>query len=180
MTNTQKPERMFYAIPGVADPVAVLRGAAKKVPGGIGALASVIGRSPGVLYSKLCDADERTILGCREADALALHIAGLTGDRGYISEKCLVHGGVFVPLPAVLASDDDALDAHLRVFDLFGVVAREYLSARADGVITAEEFEQLERSGVALIGAVQAFLAQVQLGVREQPEPPGVGLAAVK
>jgi hypothetical protein len=174
MTNKQKTGQHFHATLGAADPVGALRNDAKQVPGGIGALAAVIGRSPGIVYNKLSDADERTILGDREADALALYIHDATGRRGYIEEKCWVHGGVFVPLPQAHAGDDDALDAHLRVVDGFGVMAREYLAARADGVITPEEFAQLERSGAALVGALQSFLAQVKANVREKPEEGGL------
>jgi hypothetical protein len=125
-----------------SEPIAALHAAATSYPGGIAQLARVIGRSPGVLHNKFSEADERYDVMDREADALAAEIRAKTGDTSYIEAKCARHGGLFVPLPeSGVAADDDVLSGLLEVMKGLGDMARELTEARADGVITNDEFE---------------------------------------
>ena len=49
----------------------------------------------------------------------------------------------------------------------FGQLARRFLEARADGVISPAEFARIDADGHATIQAVLAFVAEVQAQVRE-------------
>jgi hypothetical protein len=128
-----------------SEPISALHAAATAYPGGIAQLARVIGRSPGVLHNKFSEADERYDVMDREADALAAEIRAKTGDTSYIEAKCARHGGIFVPLPeSGSAADDDVLAEFLEIMRRFGEMGRELTEARADGVITLEEFTAFE------------------------------------
>lgn len=130
---------------GVFDPIHALHGDAKHFPGGITALAVLIGRSAGVLHNKFSSATDQYEITDREADALATAIRTATGAHGYIEAKCAVHGGVFVSLPDEgVAADDDVLSALLDSMRSLGDLARELTEARSDGLITADEFSAIE------------------------------------
>jgi hypothetical protein len=152
------------------DPVQALHADAKGFPGGITALASRIGRSPGVMHNKFSAADDRYEITDREADSLALIVQARTGACGYIEAKCAVHGGVFVALPdAGEAADDDVLGALLDSMRSLGEMARELTEARADGVITAEEFSVFAMRASRMVSSVQAVVMTVKDQVRELP-----------
>jgi len=166
------------------DAIRALNLAAVAYPGvvggqsGIAGLACVVGRSAGVLYNKFSEADERYEITDREADALALEVARLTGDKSYIEAKCLMHGGIFVPLPdAGAAADDDVLASLLESMHALGDMARELTEARSDGLITRDEFTALDVRARRLIGRINQMVLTVRSQVRDEP---AAALAAVR
>jgi hypothetical protein len=156
---------MTHSASTKSEPISALHAAATAYPGGIAALARVIGRSPGVLHNKFSEADERYDVMDREADALASEIRAKTGDTSYIEAKCARFGGLFIPLPeSGIAADDDVLADLLNVMRGLGDMALELTEARADGVITADEFAAFElRSRRA-----QAHIARMVLTLKSQ------------
>lgn len=137
---------------------------------GIVALAKLIGRAPGILYNKFSEADERYEITDREADALALEIFRATGRTDYIEAKCAQHGGLFVALPeGGEAADDDVLACLLDSMRALGDMARELTEARADGLITPDEFSAFELRAKRLIARVQVSVQAVKSQVHEAP-----------
>lgn len=150
-----------------ADPVLALHADAKHYPGGIAALARLIGRSPGVLHNKFSDSMPNYDVTDHEADAMGAAVLEKTGATGYIEAKCAVFGGLFVPLPAGEAGEADLLQAQLEMMHRFGDLAREYTEARGDGLITLDEMAALRVAGNRVIRAVHAFVKEVESQVRE-------------
>lgn len=148
------------------DPIHALHTDAKAYPGGITALAVLIARSAGVLHNKFADSTSYEITD-READALACAIHARTGANGYIEAKCAMHGGVFVPLPeAGEAADDDVLTCILNCLRSLGNLADELIQARADGVITQDEFTAIELRDRRTIMALLSAMANLKTQVR--------------
>lgn len=156
---------MSHAASEKTDAILALHGDAKAYPGGIAALAALIGRSAGCSTTSSQTRCPSTRSTDREADALALAIAGKTGKQAYIAAKCAAHGGVFVPLHEGRAGVDDLMAAQLEMMRRFGELAQEFTEARADAVITPDEFSALKVAGQRLVRSVLSFvprLAQVQ------------------
>lgn len=147
------------------DAIVALHMDAKAYPGGISALAALIGRSPGVMHNKFADSMPQYEVTDREGDALAAAIRERTGKNGYIEAKCAVHGGVFVPLPEGRAGVDDLLAAQLEMMRRYGELAQEFSEARQDGVITPDEFSALKVAGDRVIRSVLAFMNEVRTQV---------------
>lgn len=145
-----------------ADPVMALHADAKQYPGGIAALARLIGRSPGVLHNKFSDSMPNYDVTDHEADAMAWAILAKTGATGYIEAKCAVFGGLFVPLPTGEAGEADLLQAQLEMMHRFGELAREYTESRRDGLITLDEVAALRVAGNRVVRAVYSFLKEVE------------------
>lgn len=152
---------MSHAASEKTDAILALHGDAKAYPGGIAALAALIGRSAGVLHNKFADSMPQYEITDREADALALAIAGKTGKQAYIEAKCAAHGGVFVPLHEGRAGMDDLMAAQLEMMRRFGELAQEFTEARADAVITPDEFSALRVAGNRLVRSVLAFVQEI-------------------
>lgn len=162
------------------DPIAALHADAKRYPKGFEGLAKAIGRSVGVLYNKFSEADERYAVTDREADALALEVVSETGLQGYIEAKCATHGGLFVPLPEGMAGDDDLLQGQLQMMRRFGELAAEFTEARADGLITPDEFAAVRVAGHRAVREVFRFLSDLETRVEEvAPAAVSVPLRAV-
>lgn len=161
-------------------PVTALHQDAEEFPGGIAALARIIGRSPGVLHNKFSAWDDRYDLMDRESDALALAIRDTTGAMRYIEAKCAVFGGIFVPLPeGGCAADDDVLSDLLAVMGSLGDMARELTEARSDGVITADEFAAYELRARRVMARVQQSVATLRSQVHELPQVHGIRAAGL-
>lgn len=151
------------------DAIFALHCEAKAFPGGIAALASLIGRSVGVLHNKFADSMPQYEITDREADALACAIFAKTGGQAYIEAKCSVHGGVFVPMPPGRAGIDDLLASQLEMMRRFGDLAQEFTEARNDGVITPDEFSALKVAGDRAVRSVLAFVAEIKTLVQADP-----------
>lgn len=153
------------------DPVLSLHADAKAFPGGIAALAQSIGRSAGVLHNKFSEAVVGNEITDREADALALKIRASTGAQGYIESKCALHGGLFVVLPEDgMAADDDVLASMLDSMRSLGELARELSEARADGLITPDEFSAIELRARRLQASIQHAVATLRTQVVQPPQ----------
>lgn len=161
---------MTHANHEKTDAILALHVDAKAYPGGIAALARLIGRSPGVLHNKFSDAMPNYDVTDHEADALALAIAEKTGAMGYIEAKCETFGGIFVPTLDGEAAEDDLLQAQLEMMRRFGELAVQFTEARNDGLITRDEMAVLRVAGNRVIRAVHAFLKEVESQVHE-PAP---------
>ena len=161
---------MSHAVSEKTDAILALHGDAKAYPGGIAALAALIGRSAGVLHNKFADSMPQYEITDREADALALAIAGKTGKQAYIAAKCAAHGGVFVPLHEGRAGVDDLMAAQLEMMRRFGELAAEFTEARADAVITPDEFSALKVAGQRLVRSVLSFVHEIGTQVQTPAE----------
>lgn len=155
-TNTEKHDGIF-----------ALHADAKNYPGGIAALARLIGRSAGVMHNKFADSMPNYEVTDREADALALSIMEKTGAMGYIDAKCALFGGLFVPVLEGEAAMDDLLQSQLEMMRRFGELAGEFTEARNDGLITRDELAALRVAGNRVIRSVHAFLKEVESQVHE-------------
>jgi hypothetical protein len=161
------------------DPIDVLHAGAKAFPGipahptygfvtdGIAGVARFIGRSAGVLHNKFSQADERYEINVREALAIAQLLRSTTGATSFAEAVALQFDGLFVPLPPEgMAADDDVLTAMLESMRSLGDLAREIHEARADGVITLDEFSAIDlrarRLQATIHTAVQTMRTQVQ------------------
>lgn len=167
MTHTT--EKKDAVITMARDGVTGLHADALLFPGGIAALARLVGRSPGVMHNKFSDAEDRYEVTDREADVLAKAIRARTGRNSYMESKCADHGGVFVPLPEGVSGEDDVLEAYMEIIQQMGDLSREFTEARADGVIEPREFSALELRARRTIAAVQHFMADLKTQVREIP-----------
>lgn len=152
---------MIHTTTDKTDAIFALHQDAKAYPGGISALAARIGRSAGVLHNKFADSMPQYEITDREADALAFDIHAKTGRQAYIEAKCAAHGGVFVPLPDGRAGVDDLMAAQLDMMRRFGELAQEFTEARADGLITPDEYSALRVAGNRLVRAVLGFVSEI-------------------
>jgi|GEM_PF-3947742 len=157
MTHTEK-----------RDPITTLHADAKAYPGGIAALAQLIGRSAGVLHNKFADSMPSYEITDREADAIATAVRLRTGANAYAEAKAEAHGGIFVPLPEPgIAGEDDVTAGLLEIMRTAGDLARELTEARADGLITPDEFASYKLRGNRLIAAVHKHLRDIETMVTE-------------
>ncbi|WP_018991287.1 phage regulatory CII family protein [Aromatoleum toluclasticum] len=161
MTHAEKHDGIF-----------ALHADSKAFPGGIAALARLIGRSPGVLHNKFADSMPNYDVTDHEADALGLAVMEKTGAMGYIEAKCGTFGGIFVPVLDGEAADDDLLEAQLEMMRRFGELAAQFTEARRDGLITRDEVAALRVVGSRVIRSVHGFLKEVESQVREPDTKP--------
>lgn len=159
---------MIHTTSEKTDAIAALHGDAKAYPGGVTALAALIGRSAGVLHNKFSDSMPAYEITDREADALARAIFEKGGAQAYIEAKCAWHGGVFVPMPEGKANANDLMAAQLDMMRRFGELAQEFTEARLDGLITPDEYSALKVAGHRLVRSVLSFVygigTQVEAG----------------
>lgn len=153
------------------DGVHALHQDALHYPGGIAALARIIGRSAGVMHNKFSEATDHVQLGDREADALALAIRDRTGGTAYIEAKCATFGGVFVPVVSGAAGADDVMAAELAMHEQIGKLAHDYAEARSDAVVTDAEYQDLRVQANRVIKAVEVFMREVHSTVEPSPAP---------
>lgn len=163
------------------DAIQALHMDAKRYPGGISALAQLLGRSAGVLHNKFAESMPNYDVTDREAFAMACAIRQKLGSLAYIEAKCASFGGLFVPLPDGEAGESDLLQAQLDMMERFGELAREFTESRRDGLITLDEVAVIRVVGQRLIRAVHAFIKEVETQVHpEEPLPEGVTLIAAE
>lgn len=143
------------------------------MPGGIAAAARKIGRSPGVLHNKFSEAMTNYEVTAREALALADYAQTTV----YAEAVCEHFGGVFLVLPTGQAGDDDVLQSYLSIIQQMGELSKEFTEARADGLITPDEFNAVKLRAYRTIAAIQYMVADIETTVREVPS---TTLVAVK
>lgn len=148
------------------DAIQALHADAKRYPGGITALAKIIGRSPGILHNKFADSMPNYDVTDHEADALGLAILEKLESTAYIEAKCQTFGGLFVQLPDGATGESDLLQAQLDMMERFGELARQFTESRRDGLITLDEVAVIRVAGHRLIRAVHEFVKEVETQVR--------------
>lgn len=131
-------------------------------------MARRIGRSPAVLHNKFSDADDRYAITDAEADAIAYEVAEQMHDLSYIEAKCALFRGVFVLLPEPgEAADDDVFAAFLNGMHSLGDLARELTEARADGVVSSDEFDAIDARARRHIATITGALLTLKTQVRD-------------
>jgi hypothetical protein len=151
------------------DPAAVLHNDILGIPGGIAAAAKGIGRSVGVLYNKFSEANPHNELTGREERALAHFAQAATGSTAYAEAIAADFDGIFLPLPAGEAGEDDVLAAYLDIIQQMGALSQEFTSAREDGVVDSDEFASLRLRGYRSVRAIMHLLAELETMVRDVP-----------
>ena len=137
---------------------------------GIKGGAQRIGRSAGVMHNKFSEAVPHSEVTHREAVALAHYVQEENGSTAFAEAVCEEFGGVFVPLPAADADEDDMLENYLDVIRHFGDMSREFTEARADGVIDPDEFSSFKARGRRSVRAILHLIADEEAKVREMPQ----------
>lgn len=169
---------------GVArDPVRVLHDEIEQLPGkpaGIARAARLVGRSPGVLYNKFSEADERYALTVAEALSLGHCVAHELGTVGFAEAIAEQFGGVFVPLPEGVAGVDDVLQAHLDVIERLGELSHELTAARADGLIDVAEFARVKARALRGIAAIHALVSEVESMTLPSASVAGDGVVSLR
>jgi hypothetical protein len=161
------------AIPFLEDEVAAAAYVAKRYQAGerrgISALAEAMGKSFHVLANKLNpnqDAHHLSVFEMRAIETLA------DPDGVIVRTHCRARGFVAIPMvPRSAGADDEILDELLKVHEVFGSMAQELKSARADGCIEPAEYEKVRAMGHALHQQIEQFLASLAMAVREPVQP---------
>ncbi len=118
-----------------------------------------------VLANKLNPDNETNFLYLRDA----VYMTELTRDNRILDAWCAKRGGVFVPLPEGVQCDEELSDQLLEVVAVLGQAMGTIKTSRADGVITANERQQI---GLHLRKSINELLkldAAVDTQVRDIP-----------
>lgn len=174
------------------DPIDVLHQEAKRFPGiqderygrvpeGITGIARLIGRSAGIMHNKFSQADERYEINVREALAIGQVMAATMGSTAFAEAIAAQFGGLFVPLPPEgMAADDDVLSALLDTVQSLGNLARELMEARADGVITQDEYAALDLRAKRMQAKIHYAMQTLRSQVQADPAPSAAPLQSVR
>lgn len=137
---------------------------AHEFTGGAVALASLMGKGEKVLQNKLNPNSETHYLNISELEMLADFANGNTALAEYFAQK---DNAAVVPLPACeITGDMSLLDAFMEASSQDGMFAYEFKQAWADGRVTVQEFERLEKIQFESIGKRLALLAEIRRVVR--------------
>jgi len=147
------------------DPVEALHGALLANALGIAGGARAIGRSPQVLYNKFSESMPNNELTGREERALADAVGG----EAYVQAVCAYFGGVFLRLPDGMAGDDDLFEDYLGIIREMGDLSREFIAAKADGAVDADEFNRLRREAYEVVAAIHRFITDLETCVVKIP-----------
>lgn len=145
-------------------------------PGGASALALRMGKHPATLCHELTGAGSAK-LGLLDA----VMLSHLTGSPEIAQAFAAELGGVFLPLaPEIMEQGGDlaALGASIREF---GEFASTFAASLADGSVTGNELQAMEREALEAIGAITQALALAK-ATHEAGKPEHerkAGLAAV-
>lgn len=129
---------------------------------GVPELAAELNTPVGVLYNKLNPYSETNHLQLREA----VFLTAKTDDNRILEAWCTARGGVFVPLPANVECDEELSDQLLTLNEQLGAALAEVKAARADGVITAQEFAVIATECSKTVRELLALKTVVQSQVR--------------
>lgn len=124
-------------------------------PGGAAALAPRLGKNATTLCHEL------TGQGTAKLGLLdAVKISKLTGSLAIVQAMCGELGGVFVPL---VGSNDAAGVKGLGVaVREFGEMVGQYAEAIADGRVSANELQSIDREGLQAIASIVDLLNQAR------------------
>lgn len=130
-------------------------------------LARKLGLSPNVLGNKLNPDQEFHKLSLGEAIA----ITELTDDNLILEAWCHQRGGIFLLLPDAVTGDEELADQMMKLNEALGSAMCELRTARQDGVIDPQEFEQIKSELMITIHEALALKTMIKNQVRELPHP---------
>lgn len=127
-------------------------------PGGATALASMLGKNPATLSHEVNPRYPTAKLGLADAVKLTL----LTGDLQVLNAFALSVSCMVIPLVAAVPGAEGAAARTAQLAREFGELMAACASSMADGTVTDNELERIEREGAELIGALQSLLSEVR------------------
>jgi hypothetical protein len=137
---------------------------------GVRELAEKMNIRPAVLANKLNPDNETNFLYLRDA----VFLTELTDDNRILEAWCAKRGGVFVPLPEEVACDEDLSDQLLGLTSQLGSALAQVKDARADGVITTDEYDRIRVELRKTVNEVLKLDAVVSTQVRSITREPRV------
>lgn len=139
---------------------------ARSYPGGVDALAQVMGISPNVLRNKLAPTITSHYPSFEEVSAIVEHChQAKVADALLPLHALLVRHGMaafVVPQPATVASDDLS-QIVCRVMSQVGAVAEAVSDALMDGKVTTAEADLIEREFSGALSALGEWRARIRL-----------------
>lgn len=133
-------------------------------------IARKMGVNPTVLRSKLAEDCDTHILGFQQVIAIGY----LTGDHRALEAWAYSLGKTVIDLPDVGLSDEELADQVLMLQETTGDYAKSVRYSRADGVITASDFDVIQKRSLAAITAILHVTAELEQMVRPDPSEPAV------
>lgn len=138
--------------------------------GGASALGPVINKSGATLSHEVSPSYQTAKLGLVDA----VKLSAWTGDRQVLNAFAAELGCMVVPLVASVPGTESAAARIATLAREFGELMGACASGLADGQVSDNERERIEREGGELLGAVQAVLAEVRAmnaAGKQQREP---------
>lgn len=139
-------------------------------------IARVMAKSPTTLSNKLNTNIDSHVLTLQEAIA----IQNITNDSRILNAWAYSEGKTVIDLPDVGLSDEELADQVLMLQETTGDYAKSVRYSRADGVITASDFDVIQKRSLAAITAILHVTAELEQMVRPDPSEPAVKATALK
>ena len=127
-------------------------------PGGAQALGPVVGKSGATLSHEV----DPNYGGAKFGLIDAVKLSKWRGDRQVLDAFALELGCVVVPLVASMPGAEGIAARTAALVQEFGSLMAETGAGMADGSITDNERERIERKGAELLAALQGLLAEVR------------------
>lgn len=139
-------------------------------------IARVMAKSPTTLSNKLNTNIDSHVLTLQEAIA----IQNITNDSRILNAWAYSEGKTVIDLPDVGLSDEELADQVLHLQEASGDFAKSVRLSRADGVVTASDFDVIQKRSLAAITAILHVTAELEQMVRPDPSEPAVKATALK
>ncbi|MBE0418527.1 phage regulatory CII family protein [Pseudoalteromonas nigrifaciens] len=139
-------------------------------------IARVMAKSPTTLSNKLNTNIDSHVLMLQEAIA----IQNITNDSRILNAWAYSEGKTVIDLPDVGLSDEELADQVLMLQETTGDYAKSVRYSRADGVITASDFDVIQKRSLAAITAILHVTAELEQMVRPDPSEPAAKATALK
>lgn len=138
-------------------------------PGGVVALAPMIGKNPNSLNQELAGIGTAK-LGLRDAVKMTI----VTRDFRVLDAFAVQCGRMTIPLPEMLdLESDDCMQALGQTSREFSEMCAEVCGSLSDGSISDNELARIQREGGHLVATIQSLLAAVT--ARNRAGKPGQG-----
>jgi hypothetical protein len=145
-------------------------------PGGAAALAPYLGKSAGTLSHEANPRYPSFKMGVLDCAKLM----DLTGDRQVLGAMAAGMGCMVIPLPAFDGGAGSVAARTAALATEFGQLMAATVEGLADGSITDNERERIEREGGDLMSALQCLMGEVRsANEATRPAAPAAGLKAV-
>lgn len=142
----------------------------------ISEIARKIGVGEKILINKLNDNLDSHHLNLQQAVA----IGDVTGDHRILNAWAYSLGKTVIDLPDVGLSDEELADQVLMLQETTGDYAKSVRYSRADGVITASDFDVIQKRSLAAITAILHVTAELEQMVRPDPSEPAAKATTLK